>query len=79
MAFIDANRADFAVESICATLSSAGLQVAASTDYAAKERQPSARQRRDAVLTPIRVDLWEANYQVHGARKLWKAAQSRGS
>lgn len=66
------------VESICATLSKAGLQVAASTYYAAKSRPASARARRDAELRPALRELWEDNYRVYGARKLWKAARRAG-
>lgn len=54
------------------------LQVAPSSYYAAKTRPPSARARRDAVLTPQLVALWEDNYRVYGARKLHKAAQRAG-
>ena len=46
--------------------------------YAAKARPPSARTRRDTELTPRLRELWEANYRVYGARKLWKAAQRAG-
>ena len=61
------------VELICAV-----LQVAPSSYYAAKTRPPSARARRDAALTPQLVALWEDNYRVYGARKLWKAARRAG-
>ena len=73
--FIDANRTEFGVEPICKT-----LQVAPSTYYAAKrrEREPSARARRDAQMTPILVALWAANHRVYGAHKLWKAARRAG-
>ncbi len=54
------------------------LQVASSTYYAAKARQPSARTRRDAVIAPQLQALWEKNYRVYGARKLWRAAQRAG-
>jgi putative transposase len=54
------------------------LQVAPSTYYAAKDRPPSARARRDAELTPKLVALWEDNYRVYGARKLHKAARRAG-
>lgn len=63
------------VESICTTLTGAGWQVAPSTYYAAKTRSLSARAQRDAVLGPALRQLWEDNYQVYGARKLWKAAR----
>ncbi len=78
MAFIDANRADFGVEPICTVLRDAGVQVAPSTYYAAKKRQPSAREQRDAVMIPVLVKIWEDNYRVYGARKLWKAAVRAG-
>lgn len=61
------------VEPICAQ-----LQVAASTYYAAKTRPPSARAVRDAVLMPVLLALWTANYRVYGAHKLWKAARRAG-
>jgi putative transposase len=66
------------VESICTALSKAGLQVAPSTYYAAKTRPASARAQRDAELRPALRALWEANYRVYGARKLWKAARRAG-
>ena len=79
MAFIDAHRDDvvdgrpLGVEPICRV-----LQVAPSTYYAAKTRPPSKRARRDAELIPQLVTLWDNNYRVYGARKLWKAARRAG-
>ena len=52
--------------------------MAPSTYYAAKKRPPSARALRDAVLLPILLALWQANYSVYGAHKLWKAARRAG-
>jgi hypothetical protein len=52
--------------------------VALSTYYAAKSRPLSARAERDAVMTPIVRALWEDNYRVYGARKIWKAARRAG-
>ena len=37
-----------------------------------------ARAQRDAELRPALRELWEANYRVYGARKLWKAARRAG-
>jgi putative transposase len=37
-----------------------------------------ARARRDAALIPALVAIWEANFRVYGARKLWKAARRAG-
>ena len=54
------------------------LQFAPSTYYAAKERLPSARALKDAVLMPLLLALWVTNYRVYGARKLWKAARRAG-
>jgi putative transposase len=71
--FIDDQRDEFGVEPICTV-----LQVAPSTYYAAKSRPVSARAMRDAVMIPILVALWTANYRVYGAHKLWKAAHRAG-
>ncbi len=57
------------------------LQVAPSSYYEVKARQlraPSARAQRDAVLAPVVLGLWEDNYRVYGARKIWKAAHRAG-
>jgi putative transposase len=71
--FVDENREELGVEPICKE-----LQVAPSTYYAAKSRQPSARTVRDAVMIPILLGLWQANYSVYGTRKLWRAAVRSG-
>jgi putative transposase len=71
--FIDENRDELGVEPICAD-----LQVAPSTYYAAKSRPLSARAVRDAVMIPILLAIWKANYSVYGAHKLWKAARRAG-
>jgi putative transposase len=54
------------------------LQVAPSTYYSAKTRPLSARAMRDAVMMPILLAIWTANYRVYGAHKLWKAARRGG-
>ena len=71
--FIGDNRDELGVEPICKV-----LQVAPSTYYAAKDRQPSARAIRDAVMLPVVMALWAANRKVYGAHKLWKAARRAG-
>ena len=73
VAFIDHNRAEFGVEPVCAA-----LQVAPSTYWTVKRRPPSARAVRDAELMPLLLVLWQANYSVYGARKLWIAARRAG-
>jgi len=52
--------------------------VAPSTYYSAKTRPLSDRAIRDAVMMPILLALWKANYSVYGARKLWIAARNAG-
>jgi putative transposase len=54
------------------------VSVALSTYYDAQTRVPSARACRDAVIGPALRQLWEDNYRVYGARKLWKAARRAG-
>ena len=76
--FVDENRADFGVEPICAE-----LPIAPSVYYEHKrrDREPercSARSRRDAALcTEIR-RVWESNFGVYGARKVWRQLQREG-
>jgi len=73
--FIDQERHEFDVESICRV-----LPIASSTYYAVKRRQvePSARTVRDAVMMTILMAIWVANRKVYGAHKLWKAARRAG-
>jgi putative transposase len=71
--YIDEYRDEFGVEPICTV-----LQVAPSTYYAVKSRPASARATRDAMLMPVLVAIWMANYRVYGAHKLWKAARKAG-
>ena len=73
VSFIDANRVDFGIEPICAV-----LQVAPSTYYSAKSRPLSARAARDLVLAATIKMLFDANYGVYGARKMWKAMGRAG-
>jgi putative transposase len=70
---IDACRDRFGVEPICRV-----LEVPTSTYYAAKQRQPSARQQRDTQLKAEIRRVWDANYQVYGARKIWRQLQREG-
>ncbi len=77
-AFIDTHRKDYGVEPICAE-----LPIAPSTYYEHKrrEREPerrSARSRRDAVLRPRIRRVWESNFGVYGARKVWCQLQREG-
>ena len=61
----------------------AELPIAPSTYYEHKrrEREPerrSARSRRDAELRPGIRRVWEENYGVYGARKVWRQLNREG-
>jgi putative transposase len=71
--YIDQHREVFGVESICNE-----LPIASSTYYAAKTAQPCQRAQRDAIMMPVLLALFVANYRVYGARKLWVAARRAG-
>jgi putative transposase len=71
--YLDAHRERFGVEPICRI-----LQVAPSSYYAAKRRQPSARAVGDAVLAPKVLQVWTDNYKVYGARKIWRQLHREG-
>jgi putative transposase len=76
--FIEAHRERFGVEPICRV-----LQVAPSTYYAVRNRQPSARRRRDEVLKAALKQAHTAHFGVYGVRcsgkaRGWRAAQWSG-
>ena len=71
IAFIDAHRDDYGVEPICAT-----LPIAPSSYHEAKAREADperlpARAKRDAQLRPEIERVWNENFQVYGANKVW--------
>lgn len=72
-AYIDAHRESFGVEPICEA-----LQVAPSTYYAARRRPTCARRRRDEELKVEIRRVFDANYGVYGARKVWKQLNREG-
>jgi len=65
--YIDAHRGEFGVEPICAL-----LPIAPSTYFASKTRPPSARSCRDEWLKVQIRRVWEENFGVYGARKIWR-------
>ncbi len=72
LAFIDAHRDEYGVESICKH-----LPIAPSTYYEHKARQDDparvpARQQRDEQLVPSIRRVWEENFRAYGARKVWR-------
>jgi putative transposase len=74
-AVVDAHRDEFGVEPICRV-----LDLAPSSYYAVKARQrdPSKRAVRDRVLLGEIRRVYEANYGVYGARKVWWQLQRDG-
>ena len=71
VAFIDAHREAYGVESICRQ-----LPIAPSTYYEHKAREVDPerlppRARRDEALKPEIQRVWDENHQVYGARKVW--------
>ncbi len=77
-AFVDERREKFGVEPICKV-----LQVAPSAyrRHAARRRDPllrSCRAQRDAELMPKIEQVWQANFLVYGADKVWKQMNREG-
>ena len=76
--FIDQHRDRFGVESICKQ-----LPIAPSTYYEAKarevnpERMPE-RHQRDELLSVDVQRVWEENFRVYGARKVWRQMNREG-
>ena len=66
------------VDPICRVLSEHGLPIAPSTYYEHVTRRPSRREISDADLKPQVRRVWEANYRVYGARKVWLALNREG-
>ena len=73
MRFISAQRARWGIEPICTA-----LQVAPSTYYAARDRQPSARQRSDQRLKREIARVHRANLGVYGIEKVWRQLNREG-
>ena len=78
--YIDAHREGLGVDPICRVLSEqAGVQIAPSTYYAARQQGPvSAADLDDAYDANTLFDLWVANRGVYGVRKLRHAAKRAG-
>ena len=76
--FVDKQRDAFGVEPVCEV-----LQIAPSAyrRYAARARDSSLlspRAQRDAALAPKIEAVWNANFQVYGADKIWKQMNREG-
>jgi putative transposase len=78
VSFIDTHRGTYGVEPICGV-----LPIAPSVYYEHRARQADAsrlpaRVRRDGVLRGEIRRVWDANFQVYGVRKVWKALNREG-
>lgn len=71
VSYIDEHRDRFGVEPICDVLP---IAPATYYDHKAKQREPerrSDRAKRDDVLKPEILRVWNENFRVYGARKVW--------
>jgi putative transposase len=73
VAFIDDHREVYGVEPICAE-----LPIAPQTYYAYKRRAPSDRALRDTYLREQIQRVYDDNFKVYGARKLWLELNREG-
>jgi transposase InsO family protein len=78
VAFIDDHRAVYGVEPICAV-----VPIAPSTYYAQKARAADPRRlplraQRDTVLRGEIRRVWDEQFQVYGAKKVWKQLNREG-
>jgi putative transposase len=71
--YVDEHASSFGVEPICRT-----LEIAPSSYYAARRRQPSARAIADEELKPRISAIHASNFAVYGARKVWHALRREG-
>jgi putative transposase len=79
VSFIDAHRAQYGVEPICRV-----LPIAPSTYYEQKQREADptrlpARTQRDTALCGSIRRVWDENYRVYGARKVWRQMHREGT
>jgi transposase InsO family protein len=78
VSFIDEHRKTHGVEPICAA-----LPIAPSTYYEQKARQANhdrlpSRRKRDLELHPEIQRVWDENFRVYGARKVWRQLNREG-
>ena len=78
VSFIDQHREELGVEPMCKH-----LPIAPSTYYEHKAREADPvrvppRVKRDQALSQAVYRVWDANYQVYGARKVWRQLRREG-
>jgi putative transposase len=75
---ITEHKGRFGVEPICTVLTEFGIKIAPSTYYAAVTRPASRRARRDEELMEEIRRVYDENYRVYGARKIWRQLRREG-
>lgn len=78
MTFIQNHKDEFGVEPVCRSLSDLGVRIAPSTYYAFLSRPRSVRDVEDERLIKLINEVYEDNYSVYGARKMWHELARRG-
>jgi len=78
IAFIDDHRVDHGVEPICRVLPIAPSTYHCHTAQRADPSRFIARAKRDLLLMPEIRRVFKANYEVYGARKVWRQLQREG-
>ena len=72
VSFIDQHRSEYGVEPICAQLP---IAPATYYEHKAREAEPERappRVRRDVEISQEIQRVWDENFQVYGARKIWR-------
>jgi putative transposase len=78
IAFIDANRDSYGVEPICKVLPIAPSSYRAHAAQRRDQAKLSPRARRDAGLAEKIRRVFDANFSVYGARKVWRQLRREG-
>ena len=76
--YIDSQRERFGVEPVCAVLAEVGISIAPSTYYARSKTPLTDVELDEAYMANQLRSLWQNNWGVYGARKLWHAARRAG-
>ena len=76
--YIESHRDRFGVEPICTVLSEHGCLIAPSTYYERRRQPVTEAELEDAYLANALFTLWEEEWRVYGARKLWHTARHAG-
>lgn len=76
--YIESHRDRFGVEPICTVLSEHGCPIAPSTYYERRRQPVTEAELEDAYLANALFTLWEEEWRVYGARKLWHTARHAG-